>query len=61
MANVRVALGRTINLGDFNSQRIDIEIEDTNRPDESNGELFNRVYNAVEAQLNAKLTENGLA
>ena len=60
MAKVRVALGRTVNIGDFNSLRFDIEIEDENRKEETNGELFNRVYNAVESQLNAKLTENGL-
>lgn len=54
---VRVSLGRTINVGDFNSVRLDIAIEADSLPDEKVGDAVNRVYGVVERKLNEKVDE----
>ena len=54
---INVALGYTMNLGNFQSLRIDIGVEDTVRDGEHVKEGFDRVYGFVEEQLVAKLNE----
>jgi hypothetical protein len=54
---VNVTLGYTMNLGNFQSLRIDIGVEDQIREGENAQEGFDRVYSFVEQQLAAKLKE----
>jgi hypothetical protein len=54
---INVALGYTMNLGNFQSLRIDIGVEDTIRDGEHVKEGFDRVYSFVEEQLVEKLNE----
>lgn len=54
---VNVALGYTLNLGNFQSLRIDIGVEDTLRNRENVNDAFNRVYGFVEDKLIAKINE----
>jgi hypothetical protein len=54
---VRVALGYTLNLGNFQSLRIDLEISDSKREGENAGEAFERVYSFVEEKLAEKVKE----
>jgi len=54
---VNVALGYTLNLGNFQSLRIDIGVEDSLRKDEHVDEAFNRVYGFVEQKLVDKIQE----
>jgi len=55
---VNVALGYTLNLGNFQSLRIDIGIQDSKRDGETTSEAFDRVYSFVEAKLSEKIKEN---
>jgi hypothetical protein len=54
---VTVTLGYTMNVGNFQSLRIDIGVEDQLRDGEHVQEGFDRVYSFVEQQLAAKLQE----
>lgn len=54
---VRVALGYTLNLGNFQSLRIDLDITDNRRDGENINEAFDRVYKFVEEKLTAKVRE----
>jgi methyl coenzyme M reductase subunit D len=54
---VTVGLGYTLNLGNFQSLRIDISITDNKRDGENTNEAFDRVYAFVEAKLQEKVTE----
>ena len=54
---VTVALGYTMNLGNFQSLRIDIGIEDQIRDAENVQDGFDRIYAFVEQQLGAKIRE----
>lgn len=54
---VRVALGYTLNLGNFQSLRIDLEVTDNKREGENTNEAFERVYAFVEEKLAAKVKE----
>jgi len=54
---VRVALGYTLNLGNFQSLRIDVEVADNKRDGESTNDAFERVYNFVESKLADKVKE----
>lgn len=54
---VRVALGYTLNLGNFQSLRIDLDITDSRREGETVGEAFDRVYSFVESKLAEKVRE----
>jgi hypothetical protein len=54
---VRVGLGYTLNLGNFQSLRIDLEITDNKRDGENTGEAFDRVYAFVEERLSEKVRE----
>lgn len=57
MAKVKVRLGSTINLGDFENVRLDIEIEDDVRPIDDNRtqNALDRVYEMVEINLVDKI------
>jgi hypothetical protein len=54
---VSVALGYTLNLGNFQSLRIDLGIEDSERDGENISEAFDRVYSFVEQKLTEKVRE----
>ena len=54
---ITVALGYTLNLGNFQSLRVDLGIEDQRRDGETVGEAFERVYEFVEAKLAEKVAE----
>ena len=55
---VRVALGYTLNLGNFQSLRIDLEVSDSKRDSENTNEAFERVYEFVENKLAEKVKED---
>jgi hypothetical protein len=48
---LRVGLGHTLNLGNFESLRTDVSIEDSVRAGESIDEAYERVWAYVEAKL----------
>jgi hypothetical protein len=54
---VKVALGYTLNLGNFQSLRIDLEVSDSKRDAETTNEAFERVYEFVENKLAEKVKE----
>jgi hypothetical protein len=54
---VRVALGYTLNLGNFQSLRIDLEVSDSKRDAETTNDAFERVYEFVENKLAEKVKE----
>ncbi len=54
---VNVALGYTLNLGNFQSLRIDLGVEDSRREGETIQDAFDRVYGFVEAKLVEKINE----
>ena len=56
-AKVNVSLGYTLNLGNFQSLRIDLGIEDSERDGENINDAFNRVYSFVEGKLTEKVKE----
>ena len=55
---VNVGLGYTLNLGNFQSLRIDIGVQDSKRDGETTSEAFDRIYSFVEAKLTEKIKEN---
>lgn len=56
-AKVTVTLGYTLNLGNFQSLRVDIGVEDSERDGENVNDAFNRVYSFVEEKLTQKVKE----
>jgi len=54
---VTVGLGYTLNLGNFQSLRIDISITDNKRDGENTNDAFERVYAFVESKLAEKVAE----
>tara|TARA_B110000503_G_C7090963_1_gene389403 strand:- start:687 stop:893 length:207 start_codon:yes stop_codon:yes gene_type:complete len=56
-AKVNVTLGYTLNLGNFQSLRIDLGVEDSEREGENVSDAFNRVYAFVEEKLTEKVKE----
>jgi hypothetical protein len=54
---VNIALGYTLNLGNFQSLRIDLGVEDSRREGETIQDAFERVYSFVEAKLVEKINE----
>jgi hypothetical protein len=54
---VGVTLGYTLNLGNFQSLRIDLNVIDNKRESETINEAFDRVYSFVETKLAEKITE----
>ena len=55
---VNVTLGYTLNLGNFQSLRIDLGIIDSRRDGETVEDAFNRVYSFVETKLTEKINES---
>jgi methyl coenzyme M reductase subunit D len=55
---VTVGLGYTLNLGNFQSLRIDLSITDNRREGETVNEAFERVYGFVETKLAEKVRES---
>ena len=54
---VGVTLGYTLNLGNFQSLRIDLSVTDTKRDGENTNDAFERVYSFVEEKLADKVRE----
>lgn len=54
---VNISLGYTLNLGNFQSLRIDLGVEDSKRDGESINDAFDRVYSFVEDRLITKINE----
>jgi hypothetical protein len=54
---VNVTLGYTLNLGNFQSLRIDLGVVDSRRDGENIAEAFERVYSFVESKLVEKINE----
>jgi hypothetical protein len=54
---VSVTLGYTLNLGNFQSLRLDLGVVDAKRDGENTDQAFERVYKFVEDKLAAKIAE----
>lgn len=54
---VNVTLGYTLNLGNFQSLRLDLGVIDSRRDGETINDAFERVYGFVEQKLTEKLAE----
>jgi methyl coenzyme M reductase subunit D len=54
---VTVGLGYTLNLGNFQSLRIDLSVTDNKRDGENINDAFERVYSFVESKLSDKVNE----
>jgi hypothetical protein len=54
---VSVTLGYTMNLGNFQSLRVDLGLVDSVREGEDESVAMDRVYNFVESKLEEKLEE----
>lgn len=54
---VSVTLGYTLNLGNFQSLRLDLGVVDSKRDGENTDQAFERVYKFVEDKLSAKIAE----
>jgi len=52
-----VTLGYTLNLGNFQSLRIDLGVVDSKRNYEDDSQAFERVYKFVEDKLTEKIKE----
>jgi hypothetical protein len=55
---INIALGYTLNLGNFQSLRIDLGVEDSRREGETVQQAFDRVYEFVETRLVEKINES---
>jgi hypothetical protein len=55
---VTVGLGYTLNLGNFQSLRIDLSVSDSKRDGENTNDAFERVYAFVEQKLAEKVKES---
>jgi hypothetical protein len=55
--NVTVTLGYTLNLGNFQSLRVDLGVTDYTRDGETTGDAMDRVYAFTETKLIEKVTE----
>jgi len=54
---VSVTIGYTLNLGNFQSLRLDLGVVDSRRSGETPDQAFERVYKFVEDKLAAKIAE----
>ena len=54
---VSVTLGYTLNLGNFQSLRLDLGVVDSKRDGENTDQAFERVYKFVEDRLTSKIKE----
>ena len=57
LTKVNVTLGYTLNLGNFQSLRLDLGIVDGKREGETTDQAFERVYKFVEDKLTEKIKE----
>lgn len=53
---VSVSLGYTVNMGNYESLRLDVAVEDSARSDENVNTAFERVYAYTEKKLIEKVT-----
>lgn len=58
MSKIRVGLGFTLNMGNYETARYDFSVEDETHPDENTGQAFDRIYAFVEAKLKEKVMED---
>jgi len=54
---VSVTLGYTLNLGNFQSLRLDLGVVDSKRDGENTNDAFESVYKFVEDKLTSKINE----
>ena len=54
---VNVTLGYTLNLGNFQSLRLDLGVIDSKRGEETTNDAFERVYKFVEDKLTEKIQD----
>lgn len=54
---INVTLGYTLNLGNFQSLRLDLGVVDSRRDGENVDQAFERVYKFVEDKLTEKINE----
>ncbi len=54
---VQWTLGYTLNIGNFQSIRIDCQVADSAKPEETAKEASDRIYHFVEAELVKKIKE----
>jgi hypothetical protein len=54
---VSITLGYTLNLGNFQSLRLDLGVVDSKRDGENTEQAFDRVYKFVEDKLQEKIAE----
>jgi len=54
---INVTLGYTLNLGNFQSLRLDLGVVDSKREGENTEQAFERVYKFVEDKLTEKINE----
>lgn len=54
---VNVTLGYTLNLGNFQSLRLDLGVTDSKRDGENTEQAFERIYKFVEDKLTEKINE----
>jgi len=54
---VSITLGYTLNLGNFQSLRLDLGVVDSKKDGETTSEAFERVYGFVESKLTEKIQE----
>jgi hypothetical protein len=54
---INVTLGYTLNLGNFQSLRLDLGVVDSKRDGENTDQAFERVYKFVEDKLTEKIKE----
>lgn len=54
---VSITLGYTLNLGNFQSLRLDLGVVDSKREGETTNDAFERVYGFVEQKLITKINE----
>ncbi len=57
LTKVSVTLGYTLNLGNFQSLRLDLGVVDSKRDGENTDQAFERVYKFVEQKLTDKIKE----
>ena len=57
---VSVTLGYTLNLGNFQSLRLDLGVVDSKRDGENTDQAFERVYKLLKINLLRKLTKQSL-
>ena len=57
LTKVSVTLGYTLNLGNFQSLRLDLGVIDSKRDGENTEQAFERVYKFVEDKLTDKIKE----